>query len=405
MSTVSSDLTTHGGVSLGFPNQAALPEANPLVEGKVDQDVRAKVQNAFGTINFDSFPRTLDIATHLLQSIEWPVYPIVKPKSDKALPGSRERALWRMDIHNKQEQEVDEIYKSSLQFLEKTTATSIVQLKNKMVAIWHLGREIEAYNAFKKAEVVKTTVSVEDVSRTAFAKIGGFTLGEVKYDVVAYYALKSYRGRPIAKTHVGIIKNGTEPHFGLLSGLWIHTFEALIGREAQESSHCFPITEDHCNSGTIPVLNERSLQVNYLTYPDHTEDPHGSDRLLDQKLTQIMIEMSQQNQEIKEVNAESVYDYLPVLTAGGFNHYGSQRSMEEIQKFRSNPENKLFPPYHDYAAVLVHIPTEDVAKKVVYYSKGEPESWSDIIQREPILQKDAGILPEYFGAKPNIVAG
>jgi hypothetical protein len=102
------------------------------------------------------------------------------------------------------------------------------------------------------------------------------------------------------------------------------------------------------------------------------------------------------------LKVESNHDELPVLTAGGFKNGDAAHVMEELDKFRAEADNKLFPPYKDYGGVSTQFKTKDFTEKNVFYSRGAPESWSDIVQREPILNRDAAVLPEYWVREPNI---
>jgi hypothetical protein len=187
--------------------------------------------------------------------------------------------------------------------------------------------------------------------------------------------------------------------------------------------------------GNDSVSNKkRSLVISSLNYRDGvstSSSPHGSDRELDQKLTQIMVEIAMQNERISQVEATSTHDYLPVLTAGGLiSQEHVVDILNEIDTFRSNPENKLFPPYADYGRASVYFYPGDYNREIVFYAKKltsegttgldseentnasrinpdfphlKPESWNEIIERAPILNPGAAILPEYWERKPNIV--
>ncbi len=45
---------------------------------------------------------------------------------------------------------------------------------------------------------------------------------------------------------------------------------------------------------------------------------------------------------------------------------------------------------------ITNLHTCNLKDKIVYYSKGDPEIWSNIIARKAILNTNAGILPEYW---------
>jgi hypothetical protein len=307
-----------------------------------------------------------------------------------------------------------------------------------MMAVWHL-------NKFR----------LEEISESSFAKIGHFTLNGMEYDVVACHPCgcrsrygmllpseekRTFPSRTYGNTYVGIFKKQTGYSLEAMGHNGSHhNFQVSLGRIKPGSSYYDPTREE--TFGSPPVSNKnRILYIgSNLEYRDgrvgRTDTPQGSDRELDQKLTQITVEMAMQNKDISGVSIDSQHDDLPVLLAGGFTSpWRDEAIATEINTFRSAPENKLFPPYRDYRIASACFGLENYDHKLVYYAKQslknanegldseentsassssssfDPdlphlkfESWQEIIERAPILNPGAAVLPEYWEKKPNIV--
>lgn len=364
-----------------------------------------------------------------------------------------ERFKWLVGVENRLDREVMQTYRERIVLLENTESTSIIQLKNKMVAFWHCDSQVKDYSQFKfeaqararnniigriffacvgfvfrrfynPAQVIQTARTLEDRSRNTFATLGGFTLNGKEYKVVAFHLLvdencskesrvirseneRRFGSLSYGKTDIGIYEKQQYPnlssfgHHGRHHNFCVNLVRNRVGEglDYWSSKSSEESMEQHAVSNV-----ERHLEIgSMLEYRDRTRDVHGSDRLLDQKLTQIMIEMAKQNKNIEDITVTSCHDDLPVLVAGGFDSNDWESVMEEVDDFRSQEGNKLFPPYKDYRSVSTQYPLENYAKNIVSYSRGAHESWSDIISREPILKPEAAILPEYWARKPNIV--
>lgn len=167
-------------------------------------------------------------------------------------------------------------------------------------------------------------------------------------------------------------------------------------------------TEFHC--GRTHVKDHlRLLYVHDLGYRGRTYEPAGSDRALDQKLTQIMIEIAEQNRDMYAIYSTANHDDFLMLASSGFRSMaGDRRSiefnvehMEKLQSFRADSKNKLFPPYKDYATHKMLFLMEDRANDNVYFQKEwRPQSWAKMIEQHPILHSDSGRLPEYWLRPP-----
>lgn len=166
--------------------------------------------------------------------------------------------------------------------------------------------------------------------------------------------------------------------------------------------------------GDLAVSDKKHPFIPYYPkYASSTGNSEGSNRLLDQKLTQIMIELTQQNREIISCLVEPRSSDTMFLKESGFHiepqrlqnleHDPNQEILEQLSKFRSQEGNNLFPNNQDHPYRSAEFEKKDFDNNSVYYSKGEPDCWSNIIEKSPILNKGGGILPEYWAKKPLIV--
>lgn len=450
MTSLPTDTMLYIGTFMNPRDVVALTHVNCDLHDKSYQLLRNKFQETFGETNTIQQPDK-KIMARLLCCAEQPNAAV--NHNVYTTPGSYlERWKWIVGVENSLDKEVQENYNNNISLLEKTQATSIIQLKNQMKGFWHSDRQIKDYAKFKSDEKARATSGLisklffaclavifkhyynpsilnigkklETRSRETFAQIGNFTLNSIDYNVVAFHVFadensadryrtyhddthRKFDSMFYGKTLIGIFEK-QKPHS--LEALGHHgpyqNFGVRLGREKLANRWGVDIsTEDNMGFGKDAVLDSRRHLIigSGLEFRDRTQDVQGSDRLLDQKLTQIMVEMTMQNKKIISLRVESNHDDLTVLTAGGFTCDRTHRTLEELTNFRSEEGNKLFPPYRDYGSHSTMFVKDTSKVKNVHYSKGAPEAWSDIIQREPILKSNSAILPEYWARKPNII--
>src|SRR5690606_21917893 len=85
-----------------------------------------------------------------------------------------------------------------------------------------------------------------------------------------------------------------------------HNFGVTIGRKSADSSGI--AHEAGPNSEKVSRDHRYLVSESMLLYRDRTSEASGSDRLLDQKLTQIMIETLAQNENILGMRVDSNHD-------------------------------------------------------------------------------------------------
>lgn len=404
-------------------------------------NISSAYQTAFGCIHTDYQPDPAQIKSLLPYAGKQPDATV--DNNTYASPASRlERWKWIAGLENELDREVQQNYDKQIELLEYTQATSIIQLKNQMIGFWHADRQIKDYvklktNAAKGNLITKTFFvclgfllrlcyrpadslyigkKLEYRSKETFATIGGFRHNNQNYDVVAFHPLadentqisienQSTDFKSFAYTNIGILKS-EEPHH--MAALYDHghMVSMILGRECVNPGRVFWIpgmsTENDGWHVRLPVhKNKRHLKTLGLKFRDGTDAPKGSDRPLDQRLTQIMIEMLEQNDGIslKAVAAESV-----VLVAGGFKGHCREKQMQALDSFRSDGRNNLFPPVLPKRLSCVDdevwFDRADISQPNVNYSREAPQTWSDRIKKESILKPGAGILPEYWVNKP-----
>lgn len=431
LSYLNTDVILCIGSFLNSQDVVRLTHVNQDVRANSDQLLRSKYQHVFGNINANQRPdkntiiRLLCFAGRELNlEKDYNVY--------KVPSHLLERLKWMAGVENNVDAEVQANYDSSINLLENTKPVSIIQLKNKLLGFWHADCQIRDYNRDKSEEIKRATKglfrrsffactklfyryfynfftprvgkNMQSRSEETFAKIGGFHLNGKDYDVVAFHILTDYKVwyeskfKSVNGTRISFFEKGQFNHFRPRSN---NSFNIRIGRERVDREDSDPIFEerDYYDRNFYVSNIKRHLCVHRLAYQDDTENATGSDRLLDQKLTQIMIEITMQNERIMSLRVTANKDSL--LIAAGFKIPNSKKILEKLYKFRLDEENKLFPPNNQQNGTCNLIfKSEKVAKKIVYFSRGAPESWLEIIQREPILTQESGVLPEYWADKP-----
>lgn len=443
------DVMLHIGSFMDPRDAVSLAGVNKHVRNDSDQLLINQYKKTFGTLAPTQQPDK-EIIARLLHCAEKQPDPAVNHNIYKAPSNFLERWKWLVGVKNSLDEEIIGNYNKSIAALENTQPTSIIQLKHQMQAFWHSDRQIKDYAQFAAQEIEKAQAtsglinkiffmcveflfkkiyrkpssqfnsfkSLEVRSRETFAKIGAFNLNSKDYDVVAFHLLADERSNDKytlyrhskfeslsnADTYIGILEKD-RPNSSFSSS-HNQNFAVKIGRKSHKTDNIFSESD---SAQMTPVLgNRRFLMVRGLQYCDITYDAQGSDRLLDQKLTQIMVEMTMQNKEIIHLQVDSMANDFPVLAAGGFINHDPRLvkgMLDVLTQHRSVEGNKLFRPFWHFGIdKTVFFRPNSLTKKNVHYSREAPESWSDIIQRGPILQPNAGILPEYWVKKPNIVA-
>lgn len=393
------DLIAHVALFLDVGSALALSNVNKEVRKERGFLLRDLYKRVFGEINEKEFNEKI-FATLLSCTKKRPNNGSVKYNNVYKVPsGYLEKWKWTRGFKNNLDKEVQENYDEAIRLLKNTRAISILHLINQRNCFWHIDRQIKDYEEFRSKEKAQAkkfyynSVSLPigkkvDVSCIEiFVKIGEFNLKDRVYNVVAFYpfGINQYF---LGRTCIRIVKKGdpcsiasfknSDPHFSI-------GMRKKIEDSLEDSSKIF--------------AEKRHLEYE-IGYQGGVRDNQGSDRILDQKLTQIMIELLIQNKGMNFLRVNTTYDDLPVLIASGFQSDKGvfKRIMEELQEFRAIEGNKLFPPSRNYGHNSTAFFTRDLNRKNVFY-EGVPKSWLEIIEKEPILNPNTAIIPEYLAIR------
>lgn len=317
-----------------------------------------------------------------------------------------ERLKWLSGVDNPLDQEVQKLYDRQIAVLENTQPTSPLQLKRVLAGFWHTDRMIDDYldkkykargsniesifftcmgcllSFYYKWSTLKKGPTLEERSQKLFAQMASFSLNGKTYDVIGQHICSADKNNQEftsnwhGKTYIGIYEKSV-PHNKRTIGPQspFHNFSAMIATREPEGG-------------------KKLLYVDEINYKDQTEEPNGSDRLLDKSLTQIMIEVLMQNGSAKGIEVKSSSDQLPVLLAAGFPFPKSNYTLKELQDFRSQQGHRLFPPHQDYGSHVTAL--NDLTIENVYFTKGNPVRWRKIIRLNPILHNERGVLPDFW---------
>ena len=323
-----------------------------------------------------------------------------------------DRIKWVCGFRNSLDQEIYDRYYECREFIVKYKPKNSMCLRNSLKVVRHIGDEIEAYRRFKnryksalvwkcilrissffstyvsaipKARSITTDFLYEDGSvKKKHIKIGEFNLrGAVKeYKVYSFQSIGRFGGNhtfnefPPDNTYIGIFPSHVEPNMHYMGN-------------AKNTFHNVSIKKEKTGLGAFKIRFE-------VEFRDGVNNWEGSDRVLDRKLMQIMVEIFQQN-VADEMIGVSNYDDLVVLTAGGMNNMNNHDScdylIDSIQAHRSDPDNKLFPPFKDYGQKYMRMTRNDLDKRIVYFTRSKvPQSWSEILSESPILYQNQGLI-------------
>ncbi len=196
------------------PSEAfAMASVNTTIKKNCDDLMKDKYQSIFGEIDPNYAPDSTIVAS-LFNCQNQPNVSVNHNIFE--VPSSfLDRWKWMLGFENNLDKEVQDIYRNRIALLENTQPVTILQLKNLQQAIWHANCQLNDYAKFKKEKIDKnlnglmlisriffncasfvltkllntstqvTKVNLSDMFRNTFAKIGGFEVGDKKYEVIA----------------------------------------------------------------------------------------------------------------------------------------------------------------------------------------------------------------------------
>lgn len=276
-----------------------------------------------------------------------------------------------------------------------------VQLKNRYKIVWHLN-----YNC--PTERIIPVQTLKDTVMNSHAEIGKFSIHrdgtkiDFKVSAVAYLSgtgnddvLFSFAGNTRIYIHPAKepLPAKMEDRRKLHGLSVINTTRQLDGRWTNEQNLDYNKKMD---------LREQWFDIE-LEFRDVLRIPQGSNREIDQKIIQVMVEIFQQNESKSQLKVESRYTDYAILAMGGLVDNGSEEMINEVIRFRHSNDHILFPPHRDYTSHTLIFNREQLSQKNVRLSRDqgiEPESWLEIVQRQPILHHEGGLIPDYWTTKP-----
>lgn len=408
-SYLNEDVIKHIGSFLDGKNYLDFSSMNRCSRQQFTTNLKSSYERTFGKLN-DDMPLDNQAILHLLTSTEEERN--VEMKNHFSKGSTRfERLKWLLGLENEIDKKIINLCRDQVTLLNNTLPTSIMHVRNQSLAFWLLTHKIKQYREWKTSErnaqvegrirtikvifyvflkvllmiFYKPTrpLSLPEIN-TPVAKIGDFKIKRTNYHVFARKRISNDKCGN--RVQVGILKEG-EPYHDLNRDpfLFAPNFTMMIGRRSKPDIKTTEIP-DHIVKENFynlqpPAYNKRHLIVEHdeLFFEPTVWFPNGdySERVLDQKLIQIMIEIVRQTQDILSLEVfKGDHDYL-MLHAGGFNTFQG-----ENPRFGS----------HSYFKT-----------KYLPYSFAGSESWEEIIQQEPILYPGAGVIPEYWSRKPQII--
>ncbi|NGX43280.1 MAG: hypothetical protein K940chlam7_01575 [Chlamydiae bacterium] len=233
-------------------------------------------------------------------------------------------------------------------------------------------------------------------------EIGRFILDEHDYTVYATQR-RNKEGELLCQTEVGI----RETNHRLI-------FEYQYRHPSKTGSFISETSEDRSSKRGKPTQLHMAVE-----YQESSTDPAGADRLLDQKLTQIAVEIFKRQEDIPTLVATAHGDGAYVLASACFtiplrgNGSANNRRFErrggtlkipipnlrgKIANHRNKKGNKLYPPRSrdqgpENLEMLFY--KYKLSDSKVGFTRDKLESWDDIINANPILTGKGPILPHY----------
>jgi hypothetical protein len=136
MHSLSADVLSHIGSFLNPSDVVALSHVTQVIKTKSDQMLISKAQETFGEIN-----QSLQLDLHHIARLLYCTDKVPNPNVNYG-KFIRERSAC---LKNSLDEEVAENYNKAIDFLRNTQATSLVQLKNKITAFWHIIKADDDY--------------------------------------------------------------------------------------------------------------------------------------------------------------------------------------------------------------------------------------------------------------------
>lgn len=266
------------------------------------------------------------------------------------------------------------------------------------------------------APIHSPSTSLQTFLNSTYATVGGFTITKpdsdnLKENVDTHYEVRMYIN----------LKKGTSD------------FNSIDFFITSPNTPCEIVKDDnpyHVFSIDLPIttLSQNSLNPTYQTleiyyqFKDQTaEKPSETPRLLDEKLTQIMIEILLKHSWLDALKVSASESDAIVFAACGFHsqlineEYKSGEdsdsgddsddnitsdttmlnALSDLRNQRQNPY--IYPSYEDYGERTMSITTIDSRRNSAHF-----RTWEEIIKTSPILSQKGGLLPRFANFQPEV---
>lgn len=355
-----------------------------------------------------------------------------------------ERWKWRLGFDNVVDKQVNEEYETALSLLENSAPASIMHLRNRAYAFWHLDRTVHDYQRAKETvfsslfsrvilRIIRFVCSaffypsslslkLPLAQRQEVIQVGEFTCEQEAYKVLALHPFADQRslvndglgGKCFSKapfssesyggTCIYVAKKlediaNRHPHFQVMLGWESLSDSASPGRGGygcyiEKCSREFP------NSPNA----KKYLVCLEPRFPNAIRHKDGCDRLFAQKLTQLIVEIGMQNSGIHAIKTQVIGDNLPVLAAAGFKSSQAESVLRKIQEFRKTHQG-LFPSEEtSYKSDMAEFEILQYDHLNVHFERNGVLSWKKIIEQGPVLRADSCALPDYFAKPPQFLS-
>lgn len=302
-------------------------------------------------------------------------------------------------------------YERMVDLLHQTESTTIIQLKNRALALGFTQGSCYGYRQdFADLDFYD---AISECGRKLSATLSSFSLGGQQYAIKAAledqgstlmmnFLLKTLTGSVIIS--VENKEDGARVYFPVALGR-CSSFNSQIEKDLmlEKPEDIWPVKRE-----SRWVLDVRNIDLT----PSRV--PFDPDQKLGRKIIQLLIEMAKQDPRISEIRVQcsnfdpwvfaaagfgkrySIYPIYPGASMDQTREHLWRESIQKILEFRQNPQNPLFPTEDASSTTLVFEMNSFKEERVYFKRGGESESWEEIIAQNPLLPSQAGILPEFW---------
>ncbi|MCP5504605.1 MAG: F-box protein [Chlamydiales bacterium] len=189
-------------------------------------------------------------------------------------------------------------------------------------------------------------------------------------------------------------------YHGHLTSLKILSIWNMLGRTKGDEGR---ETESTWKTEKAKATTLYSLYV-YPYFHGCTENPEGSDRLLDLKLVQIAVEILSRSEDVPKLTFWGSRSDSAVFSVCAPNHEENIPVFIEITEHRTQYQT-LFPPGKNYTTRSFDLNRQDLLIGTACLNAYEIKPWKTIIKEAPILSGTRPVIPHYWTDPPPCLQG